>query len=45
MLNVVTGGEADEQARFGDFVPQRRTVRQAGEFLDIVRGGVEREAR
>ena len=38
MLNVVTGGQADEQRRFGDFLPHDERYRRTGEFLAIVRG-------
>jgi alkanesulfonate monooxygenase len=38
MLNVVTGGQADEQRRFGDHLPHDERYRRTGEFLSIVRG-------
>jgi alkanesulfonate monooxygenase len=38
MLNVVTGGQADEQARFGDFVPHDERYARTGEFLEVIRG-------
>jgi len=38
MLNVVTGGQADEQRRFGDHLPHDERYRRTGEFLSVVRG-------
>jgi alkanesulfonate monooxygenase len=38
LLNVVTGGQADEQRRFGDHLPHDERYARTGEFLDIVRG-------
>jgi alkanesulfonate monooxygenase len=38
LLNVVTGGEAAEQRRFGDHLPHDDRYARTGEFLDIVRG-------
>ena len=38
LLNVVTGGEEDEQRRFGDFLPHDERYARTAEFLDIVRG-------
>ncbi|WP_340540011.1 LLM class flavin-dependent oxidoreductase [Nocardioides sp. GXZ039] len=38
MLNVVTGGEPREQARFGDTDSKQERYRRTGEFLDVVRG-------
>ena len=38
MLNVVTGGEPREQARFGDTDPKEVRYARTGEFLDVVRG-------
>jgi alkanesulfonate monooxygenase len=38
MLNVVTGGQAAEQARFGDFAPHDERYARTGEFLAVVRG-------
>jgi alkanesulfonate monooxygenase len=38
LLNVVTGGQADEQRRFGDFLPHDERYARTGEFLDVVRG-------
>jgi alkanesulfonate monooxygenase len=38
LLNVVTGGDRDEQARFGDHVSKDERYARTGEFLDIVRG-------
>ncbi|GAA0982510.1 Alkanesulfonate monooxygenase [Nocardioides aquaticus] len=41
MLNVVTGGEPREQARFGDFASKDERYARTGEFLDVVRGSWE----
>jgi alkanesulfonate monooxygenase len=38
LLNVVTGGQADEQARFGDYLSHDERYARTGEFLAIVRG-------
>lgn len=38
MLNVVTGGEPREQARFGDTAGKEERYARTGEFLDVVRG-------
>jgi alkanesulfonate monooxygenase len=38
MLNVVTGGQSDEQRRFGDHLPHDERYARTGEFLDIIRG-------
>jgi len=38
MLNLVTGGQADEQRRFGDHLPHDERYQRTGEFLLIVRG-------
>ena len=38
LLNVVTGGEAAEQARFGDHVSHDERYARTAEFLSIVRG-------
>jgi alkanesulfonate monooxygenase len=38
LLNVVTGGQAEEQARFGDFLSHDQRYARTGEFLAIVRG-------
>jgi alkanesulfonate monooxygenase len=38
LLNVVTGGQADEQRRFGDHLPHDERYARTGEFLSIVRG-------
>jgi len=37
-LNVVTGGEATEQARFGDHLGHRERYARTDEFLAVVRG-------
>jgi alkanesulfonate monooxygenase len=36
LLNVVTGGDADEQRAFGDFLDKEQRYRRTGEFLEIV---------
>ncbi|WP_241238372.1 LLM class flavin-dependent oxidoreductase [Nocardioides pantholopis] len=38
MLNVVTGGEPTEQARFGDTVDKAQRYARTAEFLEVVRG-------
>lgn len=38
MLNVVTGGEPKEQARFGDTAPKAERYARTEEFLAVVRG-------
>jgi alkanesulfonate monooxygenase len=38
LLNVVTGGQAEEQARFGDYLSHDQRYTRTGEFLAIVRG-------
>jgi alkanesulfonate monooxygenase len=38
MLNVVTGGEPREQARFGDTAPKDERYARTEEFLAVVRG-------
>ncbi|MEV8638230.1 LLM class flavin-dependent oxidoreductase [Streptosporangium sp. NPDC051023] len=38
LLNVVTGGEAAEQARFGDHLSKDERYERTDEFLSIVRG-------
>jgi alkanesulfonate monooxygenase len=38
LLNVVTGGQADEQRRFGDHLSHDERYARTGEFLDIIRG-------
>jgi alkanesulfonate monooxygenase len=37
LLNVVTGGDADEQRAFGDFLAKEERYARTGEFLEIVR--------
>lgn len=44
LLNVVTGGDAKEQQRFGDFVEHDDRYERTDEFLSIVRGIWERGA-
>ncbi|MEV6304156.1 LLM class flavin-dependent oxidoreductase [Actinoplanes sp. NPDC051861] len=34
MLNIVTGGDADEQHRYGDWLDHERRYERTGEFLD-----------
>lgn len=43
LLNVVVGGEADEQARFGDRIAKDDRYRRAGEFLEVFRGALTPE--
>ncbi|WP_163552562.1 LLM class flavin-dependent oxidoreductase [Candidatus Frankia alpina] len=38
LLNVVTGGDADEQQRFGDWLNHDARYRRTEEFLQIVQG-------
>jgi alkanesulfonate monooxygenase len=38
LLNVVTGGSAEEQRRFGDFADHDTRYDRTAEFLEIVRG-------
>lgn len=38
LLNVVTGGNAAEQRRFGDFLDHDRRYERTGEFLTVLRG-------
>ncbi|HEY7881426.1 MAG TPA: LLM class flavin-dependent oxidoreductase [Streptosporangiaceae bacterium] len=38
LLNVVTGGQADEQRRFGDYLSHDERYARTAEFLAIVRG-------
>ncbi|GAA2011019.1 LLM class flavin-dependent oxidoreductase [Catenulispora yoronensis] len=38
MLNVVTGGDDQEQRRFGDWLEHDRRYARTGEFLSILRG-------
>ncbi|MGW8375609.1 LLM class flavin-dependent oxidoreductase [Streptomyces sp. ODS28] len=38
LLNVVTGGEADEQARFGDYLSKDDRYARTDEFLSVLRG-------
>ena len=45
LLNVVTGGEADEQRRFGDHLSHDERYARTDEFLAIVRGRVEPASR
>ena len=37
-LNIVTGGDAEEQQRFGDYLTKTQRYERTGEFIDIVRG-------
>src|SRR5262249_15630391 len=37
LLNVVTGGDGDEQRAFGDFFAKDERYRRTGEFLEIVK--------
>jgi alkanesulfonate monooxygenase len=36
LLNVVTGGDANEQRAYGDFLDKQQRYERTGEFLDIV---------
>ena len=38
MLNIVTGGEPVEQARFGDTAPKDQRYARTDEFLSVLRG-------
>ncbi|MFE0055408.1 LLM class flavin-dependent oxidoreductase [Streptomyces sp. NPDC059003] len=38
LLNVVTGGEQDEQARFGDHLDKAQRYARTDEFLTVLRG-------
>ncbi len=38
LLNIVTGGDPVEQARFGDHLGHDERYRRTGEFLDVLRG-------
>lgn len=38
LLNIVTGGDPVEQARFGDHLGHDERYRRTGEFLNVVRG-------
>ncbi|MBA0053393.1 LLM class flavin-dependent oxidoreductase [Streptomyces sp. AJS327] len=38
LLNVVTGGESQEQRAYGDFLDKDARYARTGEFLDVVRG-------
>ncbi|CAM5240751.1 Alkanesulfonate monooxygenase [Streptomyces microflavus] len=38
LLNVVTGGERDEQARFGDHLSKEQRYARTAEFLTVLRG-------
>jgi alkanesulfonate monooxygenase len=38
MLNIVTGGEPVEQARFGDHAPKDQRYARTDEFLSVLRG-------
>ncbi|MFD8889479.1 LLM class flavin-dependent oxidoreductase [Streptomyces sp. NPDC059566] len=38
LLNVVTGGERDEQARFGDHLSKEERYARTAEFLTVLRG-------
>jgi alkanesulfonate monooxygenase len=44
LLNVVTGGDADEQHAFGDYLTKEERYERTGEFLRIVRGLWDGEA-
>ncbi|MFJ8273815.1 LLM class flavin-dependent oxidoreductase [Streptomyces sp. NPDC094154] len=38
LLNIVTGGERDEQARFGDYLAKADRYARTDEFLTVMRG-------
>src|SRR4051794_41004080 len=38
LLNIVTGGDADEQRRFGDWLDHDRRYDRTAEFLTVLRG-------
>jgi len=38
LLNIVTGGDPIEQARFGDYLPHDERYRRTSEFLAVLRG-------
>ncbi len=38
LINIVTGGDADEQHRFGDWLSHDERYERTGEFLTILRG-------
>jgi alkanesulfonate monooxygenase len=38
LLNIVTGGSAEEQRRFGDFADHDTRYERTAEFIDILRG-------
>ena len=38
LLNIVTGGDSVEQARFGDHLDHDERYRRTGEFLSVLRG-------
>src|ERR1700753_537278 len=38
LLNVVTGGDSIEQARFGDFLSHDARYERTAEFLEVLRG-------
>src|SRR3954470_5583317 len=38
MLNIVTGGDAGEQRRFGDFLSHDQRYARTAEFLTVLRG-------
>jgi alkanesulfonate monooxygenase len=37
LLNVVTGGDGEEQRAFGDFLDKDERYRRTGEFLEVIR--------
>jgi alkanesulfonate monooxygenase len=38
LLNIVTGGDAEEQRRFGDWLDHDRRYDRTGEFITVLRG-------
>jgi alkanesulfonate monooxygenase len=43
LLNIVTGGDAQEQRRFGDWLDHDQRYERTGEFLSVLRGAWNRE--
>lgn len=41
MLNIVAGGDPEEQARYGDHLPHDARYKRTAEFLQILRGACE----
>jgi alkanesulfonate monooxygenase len=43
LLNVVTGGQDEEQRQFGDHLPHDERYARTAEFLEVVRGAWDRQ--